>query len=190
MEKEMKVRKEIIITLLVLALSVAIILNILGFNFHPEFLGDWNFIFHGLDDEFIRFAVVINFLYSVIPNTLQLLSISGITVRLLQTGFSPLVLGFIIAIASLLGQLILYYTGLLFYRHVRKKKKGNAEATHFLHKYHYLVFLIPSWTGSLGDLIMLVAGHERVNLVKALPFLFTSNLAYSMFLVLWINAQL
>ena len=133
----MKLRKEIVIVLLVLSLSVAIILNVYGFDFHPESWGDWDYVFvQGMEDEFVRFAVVVNFLYAIIPNTLQLLSISGITVRLLQTGFSPLVLGFIFAVGSLLGQLLLYSIGLFFYRHVRKKKNGNADATHFLHKYH------------------------------------------------------
>ena len=189
-EKKMRVRKEIIIILLVLSLSVAIIFNFLGFDFHPQTLSELDyFTIIGIND-FTSFALVVNFLYSVVPNTLQLLSISGITVRLLQSGFSPIVLGFVIAVGSLVSQLILYGVGLFFYRHVRRKKGDNASATHFLHKYHYLVFLIPSWTGSLGDLIMLVSGHERVNLIKAVPFLFSSNLAYSFLTVYWINAQL
>jgi membrane protein YqaA with SNARE-associated domain len=188
MEKKMKVRKELVVISLVLLLSVAIIFNLIGFDFHPNTLGDFNFI--DSMDDFTGFALIVNFIYGIIPNTLQLLSISGITVRLLQTGFSPFVLGFIIAVGSLIGQLLLYGVGLFFYKYVRKKKKGNADATHFLHKYHYLVFLIPSWTGSLGDLIMLIAGHERVNLLKSLPFLFASNLAFAYVNVFWINAQL
>ena len=185
----MKLRKELVIGSLVLSLFVAVVLNFYGFDFHPESWGDWNYVFVQ-EDTFVRFAVVVNFLYGIIPNTLQLLSISGITVRLLQTGFSPFVLGLVFAVGTLLGQLLLYFIGLFFYRYVRKKKTNSPDATHFLHKYHYLVFLIPSWTGSLGDLIMLVSGHERVNLAKALPFLFASNLAYAYVNVFWTNAQL
>ena len=182
----MKLRKEIVIVSLVLLLSVAIVFNLIGFDFHPNPLGDFNFIEM---DGFIGFALFVNFIYGIIPNTFQLLSISGITVRLLQTGFSPVILGFVIAVGSLLGQLLLYGIGLFFYKYVRKKNK-SADANHFLHKYHYLVFLIPSWTGSLGDLIMLIAGHERINLLKSLPFLFASNLAFAYVNVFWINAQL
>ena len=183
----MKARKEIVIIFLVLSLSIAIVFNLIGFDFHPNPLGDFNFI--DSMNDFTFFALLVNFIYGIIPNTLQLLSISGITVRLLQTGFSPFVLGFVIAVGSLLGQLLLYGIGLFFYKYVRKKNK-SADANHFLHKYHYLVFLIPSWTGSLGDLIMLIAGHERINLLKSLPFLFASNLAFAYVNVFWINAQL
>lgn len=188
----MKESKELLIVGILSAILVLVVLlNMMGVTFHPGTIGEWKFLFtNGMEDEFVRFAVAVNFIYSVIPNTFQLFSISGITVRLLQLGFSPLILGFVIAVGGLISQLILYFIGLLFYKYIRKKKSGTPGATHFLHKYHYLVFLIPSWTGSLGDLIMLISGHERVSLLKAVPLLFGSNLAYAYFTVYWINAQL
>mgnify|MGYP001557854272 CR=1 FL=1 len=188
----MKKKNEILVILgLIGSLVLVIFLNFMGVTFHPDVISEFDYSFQqGMESEFVRYAVIVNFLYSVIPNTLQLLSISGITVRLLQLGFSPFVLGFVIAVGNLASQLMLYFVGFAFYKFVRKKKKGSPEATHFLHKYHYLVFLIPSWTGSLGDLIMLVSGHERVNLLKAIPFLFASNLTFAYVNVFWINAQL
>jgi membrane protein DedA with SNARE-associated domain len=58
---------------------------------------------------------------------------------------------------------------------VRKVHKGSigniAGKNHFLHKYHFLVYLIIPFLGIIGDLAMIYSGHQRINPIKIIPFL-------------------
>ena len=57
-------------------------------------------------------------------------------------------------------------------------------------KYHYFVFVLPPWTGIVGDGIMLGAGHESISLVRIMPILFASNYADMLRWVLPAKGQL
>jgi len=129
------------------------------------------------DDEFIQFAVIVNFFYEWIPQLAHVIGIGAISTQLLMRGFNPWILGLIVATGNLIGQLILYTVGRLIYT-ARKKTWGSmASVQHFFHKYHYLVFLLPPWLGVVGDAIMIYAGHERISVWRIIPILFITDLA-------------
>ncbi len=142
------------------------------------------------DDEFIEFAVAIEFGYELLPQTAQILGLGAITTRLLMTGINPFILGLITATGRLGGQIILYFVGKFLARVVFKKRAKEAPASHFMHKYRYLVFLFPAFLGAFGDLIMLTAGHQHINLLKIIPFLFIGNLADAYKWIFWDLGQI
>lgn len=142
------------------------------------------------DDDFVTFAILIEFFYEFIPQTLQLLGLGAITTRLLMTGINPFILGLITASGRLIGQMILYLVGRFFAKFIFKNRRREASAMHFMHKYHYLVFLFPAFLGALGDLIMLVAGHQKINPFRIMPVLFIGNLADAYKWIFWDLGQI
>jgi len=95
---------------------------------------------------------------------------------LIILGFSPILLGIILGIGQLAGQMILYGVG-MFIRHVRKGSIGNlAGHNHFFHQHHFLIYLAVPFAGVMGDAVMLYSGHERINPIKMIPFLLVSNI--------------
>lgn len=126
-----------------------------------------------INDDFEVFALTINFLYEIIPQSAQLISVGAIGTVLLQRGFNPFVFGLVIGAGKLTGQMTLYTIA----RVIRHKGKwgDNSTVNHWLHKYHFLVFFFPAWTGTLGDIIMLYAGHQKISPIRIIPILFTSN---------------
>jgi len=129
------------------------------------------------DDDFVSFAVLIEFAWEILPQSVQLLGLGAITTRLLQTGINPVILGLITATGRLIGQMILYLAGRLLAKFLFKNTRKEASAMHFMHKYHFIVFLFPAWLGALGDIILLTAGHQKVNPFRIMPVLFIGNLA-------------
>lgn len=129
------------------------------------------------DDNFTRFALAVTFAYDMLPTIAQQFSISAITVQLLMTGFSPIILAVISAIGLLAGQMILYVVG-MFIRKVHKGSFGDIAGNHhFLHKYNFLIYFAVPFVGILGDGAMLFSGHQRINPLKIIPFLFLADLA-------------
>jgi len=129
------------------------------------------------DDDFVSFAVTIEFAWELLPQSVQLLGLGAITTRLLQTGINPFILGLITATGRLIGQLILYLAGRFIAKFLFKNTRKEASAMHFMHKYHFIVFLFPAFLGALGDIIMLTAGHQKINPFRIMPILFIGNLA-------------
>jgi len=156
----------IVIILLIILVAVVI----LSFSDIPELLN--------IPTEltgFQTFAVIVSFSYDMLPTVAQQFSLGAIHTELLQSGFDPNLFVVITAFALLGGQLILYGVGVII-RHLHKKiSKGSignlAGKNHFLHKYHFLVYLIVPFVGILGDLVMIYSGHQRINLLKIIPFL-------------------
>jgi len=129
------------------------------------------------DDDFLTFAVTIEFAWELLPQTVQILGLGAITTRLLQTGINPFILGLITATGRLIGQLLLYLVGRFIAKFLFKNTRKEASAMHFMHKYHFIVFLFPAFLGALGDIIMLTAGHQKINPFRIMPILFIGNLA-------------
>ena len=129
------------------------------------------------DDNFTKFALSVSVLYEAIPSVFkQFYSASIITDKLIILGFSPILLGIILGIGQLAGQMILYGVG-MFIRHVRKGSIGNlAGHNHFFHQHHFLIYLAVPFAGVMGDAVMLYSGHERINPIKMIPFLLVSNI--------------
>lgn len=129
--------------------------------------------------DFQRFAIVVTVLYDMLPTLAQQFSIGAITIQLIQSGFSPLLLGVVSVFALLGGQMILYGLGLIFkkFHHgINKSGFGNiAGHNHLLHKYHFLIYLIVPFVGILGDIVMVGSGHQRIRLIKIVPFLLIGN---------------
>lgn len=140
-----------------------------------------------MTDELVMFANVVNFLYEIIPQSFQILGIGAIYVKALETGISPAL--FIISGVGgkLIGQVLLFYFGAKI---LARHKSSFAGASHWMHKYHYLVFLIPPFGGALGDLIMIFAGQQKIKLTRILPILLIADVADQIRWVLWTYAQL
>jgi|TARA_B110000263_G_C15054431_1_gene394511 membrane protein YqaA with SNARE-associated domain len=174
--------KQEIVLVLAVGIALAIILNVV-YDYEPfsfQFIQEITNVELDLiipDDNFIRFALAVQFGYDMLPTLAQQFTISAITVQLLMTGFSPLIIAIISAIGLLLGQMILYVVG-MFVRKVHKGSFGDiAGHNHFLHKYHFLVYFSIPFVGILGDAGMVYSGHQRINPLKIIPFLFVADLA-------------
>ena len=175
-----KPKKEIIVALAILVFVVVFI----NFNYNYEPFSAMFFFDEPMelnleipDDNFTRFALAVTFAYDMLPTIAQQFSISAITVQLLMTGFSPIILAVISAIGLLAGQMILYLVG-MFVKKVHKGSFGNiAGHNHFLHKYHFLIYFSIPFVGILGDFAMVYSGHQRINPIRIIPFLFLADLA-------------
>ena len=175
-----KPKKEIIVALAILVFVVVFI----NFNYNYEPFSAMFFFDEPMelnleipDDNFTRFALAVTFAYDALPTIVQQFSISAITVQLLMTGFSPIILAVISALGLLTGQMILYLVG-IFIRKVHKGSFGDiAGNNHFLHKYHFLIYFAVPFVGILGDGAMLYSGHQRINPIRIIPFLFIADLA-------------
>lgn len=170
------------VLVLAVGIALAIILNVV-YDYEPfsfQFIQEITNVELDLiipDDNFIRFALAVQFGYDMLPTLAQQFTISAITVQLLMTGFSPLIIAVLSAIGLLVGQMILYVVG-MFVRKVHKGSFGDiAGHNHFLHKYHFLVYFSIPFVGILGDAGMLYSGHQRINPLKIIPFLFVADLA-------------
>jgi membrane protein DedA with SNARE-associated domain len=129
--------------------------------------------------DFQLFAIIVSLGYDAMPTVAQQFSLGAIHTELLQSGFDPNLFVVLTAFALLGGQLILYLVGMIV-RRVQKGSLGNlAGKNHFLHKYHFLIYLIIPFVGILGDLAMIYSGHQRINPLKFLPFLFIGDLISS-----------
>jgi len=185
-----KTRKEIH---MIIGLTLVVI-TVIGLSFHTELELSLKQVFGEIEvmmtNELVRFAVIINFLYELVPQTFQVLGIGGIYVRALDSGVSPLVFVIGGTVGKLLGQLGLYYLGMHGTRKLFGKKGGMANANHWMHKYHYLIFLLPPFTGALGDLIMLYAGHKKISLVKVMPIIIVADVIDQLRWVYWTLLQL
>jgi len=174
-------REEEIVIILGLAIAFVIVVYV---SFVTEtdlfefMIGEFEEFFGMIeDDDFVNFAIAVEIGWELLPQTAQILGLGAITTRLLQTGINPFILGLLTATARLGGQIILYMVGRFVAKYVIKNSRKEASTMHFMHKYHYLVFLFPAWLGALGDLIMITAGHQKINLFRILPILFIGNLA-------------
>ena len=129
------------------------------------------FSFVGVLSDFQVFAILASVGFDMLPTIAQQFSLGAIHTELLQSGFDANLFVVITAFALLGGQLILYVVG-IFIRKVHKGSVGNiAGKNHFLHKYHFLVYLIIPFVGIIGDLAMIYSGHQRISLLKIIPFL-------------------
>ena len=163
---------------LVIIFVVIVLFNFTEGRLFEIMIGEFEEFFGMIaDDDFLTFAVTIEFAWELLPQTVQILGLGAITTRLLQTGINPFILGLITATGRLIGQLLLYLAGRFVARFLFKNTRKEASAMHFMHKYHFIVFLFPAFLGALGDIIMLTAGHQKINPFRIMPILFIGNLA-------------
>jgi len=142
------------------------------------------------EDGFIQFGMLATFAYGFLPVTLMKLGITGIVVRVLDMGVSPLFLVLFFALGRLIGQGILYAIGRFVYRILKGKDRELATADHFLHKYKFLIYLVTPLLGSIGDLIMLVSGHQRIGFIRIAPILYVGNVISTAIWIYWTVATI
>jgi len=132
-----------------------------------------------LENTFVKFGLSTIFFYEFIPSVFRIIGTSGFYVGLLDSGVSPLMLILLTAVGKLGGQYLLYLLGRFLFRIFKGKNRDLARADHFLHKYRIFVFFIIPYIGTLGNIIMVIAGHQRLGFARIAPILFVSNVVRS-----------
>jgi len=127
------------------------------------------------ENVYVKIGFVSIFLYELVPSVFRLLSTTGFYIGLLNQGINPMALIIITSIGRVIGLYLLYLLGRFLYRIFKKKNRELADADHLLHKYKIIIFFLIPFFGVLGDLVMVVAGHQRIGFVKVIPLLFLSN---------------
>ncbi len=120
---------------------------------------------------FQAIGVVILFAWTIIPSVKSIFP-EVFSLPLLLAGTHPLVLIIVSASGATLGDYILYVLGRGAHRLFAKRKKELAEADHLLHKYRLPIFVGTPFIGVFGDIIVFVAGAERIGFIRILPFIF------------------
>jgi membrane protein YqaA with SNARE-associated domain len=115
------------------------------------------------------------FLYGFLPSIFRVFGTTGFFVDLINEGVNPFVLIGIASFGEALGSSMLYVLGKYIFRLVKGHHRELADADHVLRKYRILVYFLVPFFGSLGDLIMIVSGHQRVGLKHIFPFLVIGN---------------
>jgi len=139
-------------------------------------------------DAFVMFGILAIFAYEFVPTVFRLLGTTGFFIGLLQQGFNPFVLILIASIGRLGGWFVLYILGRFIFRIFKGQSKDLASADHFLHKYRLIIFFTIPFLGVLGDLIIVIAGHQRLGFARIAPFLFMANIIrYSIWLYVTIG---
>lgn len=128
------------------------------------------------EDSFVMLGFVAIFIYELVPTVFRLLGTTGFFVGLLQEGINPLFLVLFASIGRLFGWYLLYLLGRFIFRLFKGKSRELADAEHFLHKYRLIVFFLVPFFGFAGDLIVVLAGHQRLGFIKILPFLLLANI--------------
>lgn len=183
---------------IIIAAGIIVIALAVGMQFHnfvslDSFIGISSFqesISMLFEEGFAQFGILAAFVYGFLPVTLMKLGITGIVVRILDLGVSPLFLVLFFALGRLIGQGILYGIGRFVYRLLKGKNRELATADHFLHKYKYLIYLLTPLLGSVGDIIMLVSGHQRIGFMKIAPILYIGNLLSTSLWIYWTVATI
>jgi len=183
---------------IIIAAGIIVIALAVGMQFHnfvslDSFIGISSFqesISMLFEEGFAQFGILAAFVYGFLPVTLMKLGITGIVVRILDLGVSPLFLVLFFALGRLIGQGILYGIGRFVFRLLKGKDRELATADHFLHKYKYLIYLLTPLLGSVGDIIMLVSGHQRIGFMKIAPILYIGNLLSTSLWIYWTVATI
>ena len=183
---------------IIIAAGIIVIALAVGMQFHnfvslDSFIGISSFqdsIAMLFEEGFAQFGILAAFVYGFLPVTLMKLGITGIVVRILDLGVSPLFLVLFFALGRLIGQGILYGIGRFVYKLLKGKDRELATADHFLHKYKYLIYLLTPLLGSVGDIIMLVSGHQRIGFMKIAPVLYIGNLLSTSLWIYWTVATI
>lgn len=139
-------------------------------------------------DAYIMFGVLAIFFYELVPTAFRLLGTTGFFIGLLEQNFNPFTLIIIAVIGRVVGWGLLYLLGKYIYRVFKGQHRTLSDAGHFLHRYRLFVFFTVPFLGALGDLIMVIAGHQRIGFFRIMPFLFLSVLLrYSIWLYITIG---
>ena len=129
------------------------------------------------ESVYVKIGFISIFLYELVPTLFRLLSTTGFYIGLLNEGINPMVLVIVSSIGRIFGFYLLYLLGRFLYRIFKKKNRELADADHMLHKYSMIVFFLVPYLGVLGDIIVIVAGHQRIGFIKMIPILLLSTVS-------------
>lgn len=128
-----------------------------------------------VEDAVNTFGSLAILLYGFVPSMLRIIGTTGFFIALFQDGVNPFILIGLGALGETLGSSVMYIIGRFIFRLLKGKHKELAPAEHFLVKYRLIVFYLIPFAGSLGDVAMILAGHQRIGLMKILPFVLLGN---------------
>ncbi len=115
------------------------------------------------------------FFYGFVPSILKIIGTTGFFIALFQDGVNPFILIGLGAFGETLGSSVMYIIGRYIFRLFKGRTRDLAPAEHFLVKYRLIVFYLIPFAGSLGDAGMILAGHQRIGLLKIFPFVLLGN---------------
>jgi len=124
---------------------------------------------------FQTLGLVILFFWTIIPSVKSILP-EVFSFPLLLAGTHPLVLIFVSAIGATVGDYVLYVLGRGSHRIFKGSGKDLARADHLLHKFRLPIFLTTPFLGIFGDIIVFVAGLERIGFMRILPFVLSGQI--------------
>ena len=132
--------------------------------------------------DFQTFGLIILFLWTAIPSSVFISEV--ILLPLIVTGVSPIVLIIVTTLGITVGNYFVYLFGRGTYRIIKGKNNNQADAQHLLHKYRLPIFITVPFLFVIGDLIVGIAGYERIGFRKILPFLLIGEFLRSILSVL------
>lgn len=139
---------------------------------------------------FVKIGILSIFFYQMVPSIFKLLGTGGILVRLLDAGISPVFIIVVHVAGWVAGQYMLYLLGRYAYKLFKKRKRELLTADHWLHKYRHVIFLAIPFTSTLGELLLVFSGHQRIGFQKILPFLIIGDTARISIYVAWTLGQI
>jgi len=176
--KNIEKHKEFTIPIILIALFTIFVFGI-GQDYIKELL-DFTLISQDteilLEDAVNTLGTLSIFLYGLVPSIFKIIGTTGFFIALFQDGVNPFILIGLGAIGETLGSSVMYILGRYIFRLFKGKTRDLAPAEHFLVKYRLIVFYLIPFAGSLGDVAMILAGHQRIGLLKILPFVLLGNI--------------
>jgi len=126
---------------------------------------------------FQQYGIIFLFFYAQTPSFV-ILPNEFFTLPLFLGGASPYILVLILGLGGFFGDLWLFLIGKYSSNYFRKlggrKKTSVAKVDHIMHEHRYVVFLapaIPYVPTVVGDLVMLLAGHQNLDFKKIAPII-------------------
>lgn len=175
--KNIEKHKEFTIPIILIALFTIFVFGV-GQDYVKELL-DFTLISQDteilLEDAVNTLGTLSIFLYGFVPSIFKIIGTTGFFIALFQDGVNPFILIALGAIGETLGSSVMYIIGRYIFRLFKGKHREFAPAEHFLVKYRLIVFYLIPFAGSLGDVAMILAGHQRIGLMKIIPFVLLGN---------------
>jgi len=175
--KDIEKHKEFTIPIILIVLFTIFVFGV-GQDYIKELL-DFTLIAQDteilLEDAVNTLGTLSIFLYGFVPSIFKIIGTTGFFIALFQDGVNPFILIGLGAIGETLGSSVMYILGRYIFRLFKGRTRDLAPAEHFLVKYRLIVFYLIPFAGSLGDVAMILAGHQRIGLLKILPFVLLGN---------------
>lgn len=118
------------------------------------------------------------FIYSALPAFLAVLPNEIISAPLMIGGMGPVNIILVMSVGGTAGDLLMFYIG-KYIRKIFHKKVKPASYGHFLHKHRYWIFVITMPVPYLSESIMLISGHQHLDVKRIIPFIYLGELLRS-----------